>query len=50
MRKLWKVVKENAGKEALNISMRAVSGTMSNIAEESFEKHWEKSRIVESVK
>ena len=45
MKKQVKDATKKAGKEALNISTRAVSGTMSKITKESIKEEWEKSGV-----
>ncbi|PWI48344.1 hypothetical protein CEE45_07045 [Candidatus Heimdallarchaeota archaeon B3_Heim] len=50
MKKLVKDATKKVGKEALNISTRVVSGTISEIAKESIKEELEKSGVTESLK
>ena len=50
MKKLVKDATKKVGKEALNISTRAVSGVISEIAKESIKEELEKSGVTESFK
>ncbi len=50
MKKLVKDATKKVGKEALNLSTRAVSGAISEIAKESIKEELEKSGVTESFK
>ncbi|MHA1444426.1 MAG: hypothetical protein ACTSR4_06725 [Candidatus Hodarchaeales archaeon] len=50
MKKLSKRIVKGATKEALNISTRAVSGALTDIAKESIKEEIEKSGVTETVK
>jgi len=50
MKKLSKRIVKGATKEALNISTRAVSGALTDIAKESIKEELDKSGVTETVK
>ncbi|MCK4849633.1 MAG: hypothetical protein KAT16_11430, partial [Candidatus Heimdallarchaeota archaeon] len=50
MKKLSKRIVKGATKEALNISTRAVSGALTDLAKESIKEEIDKSGITETVK
>ena len=50
MKKLSKRIVKGATKEALNISTRAVSGALTDIAKESIKEEIEKSGVTETVR
>ena len=50
MKKLSKRIVKGATKEALNISTRAVSGALTDIAKESIKEEIDKSGVTETVK